>query len=137
MKGIERFLGKWTLESEKAAYELGQPPKSGTYEIINNDGVLTFKMAWVDSNDKSHAMEYAEICDGQFHDYHVKEIADEICLNLANESLLESTAKKGGNVVLSAKREVISNSSMKVTMSGLTPDGSTYNNVSWYTKPAG
>lgn len=23
MTGIERFLGKWTLESEKVAYELG------------------------------------------------------------------------------------------------------------------
>lgn len=134
MKYIERFSGKWTLVSGKAVYELGEPPQSGSYEIIENNGVLTFKMAWVDSKGNSHALEYAEICDGEFHDYPVKEIADEIRLNLTNPDLLESTARKNGKTILSAKRELISYHQMKVTMSGLKPDGTAYDNVSWYAK---
>lgn len=32
----DKFLGKWELISGKSEYELGQPPLSGTYEIIQD-----------------------------------------------------------------------------------------------------
>lgn len=113
---------------------MGEPPQSGTYEILQDGERLTFKMAWVDGQGGAHAMEYLEVCDGTFHDYPVKAIADEICLSLKSEVLLESVARKDGKVVLSAKRELLSDSDLKVTMSGRKPDGQSYNNVSWYAK---
>jgi len=134
MKGIDTFLGKWMLNPDRSNYELGEPPQSGTYEILEKDQILTFKMAWKDSAGDHHEMEYSEICDGKFHEYPVKEIADELCLRLKSESLLESIAKKGGKIVLSAKRELITDTEMKVTMSGRMPEGKSYDNVSWYSK---
>ncbi|HKJ28051.1 MAG TPA: hypothetical protein VJ965_10460 [Anaerolineales bacterium] len=134
MTGIENFLGKWMFIPERAAYEFGPPPKSGTYEILQDGQTLMFNIAWVDDKGEAQAVSYAEVCDGEFHDYPVKQAADEICLSLKHAALLESEARKGGRVVLSAKRELVSEDEMKVTMSGDRPDGSPYRNVSWYVR---
>jgi hypothetical protein len=65
-------------------------------------------MNWLGSQGEKQAMEYSEVCAGKFHDYLVKEIADEIRLILKNDTLLESEAKKDGNIILPARKELIS-----------------------------
>ncbi len=134
MASIDKFLGKWELVAGRSEYELGSPPSSGTYEIIMDGDKLIFRMEWSDSEGKDHEMEYSEVCDGEFHEYPNTEIADEICLSLKHDDLLESSAKKNGEIVLSAKRELISDSDLKVTMSGPLPNGTVYNNVAMYKK---
>jgi len=93
LDNIVNFLGKWHLVPENSQYEFGEPPKSGTYKILQKDNTLTFVMNWVNSQGEKQAVEYSEICDGKFYDYPVKEIADEIRLSLKNDALLESEAK--------------------------------------------
>ncbi len=134
MEDIQRFLGKWSLVSDRSAYDLGEPPQSGTYEILADGRLLTFKMNWVDSQGNERAMDYSEVCDGNFHNYPVKAIADEICLTLRNSDLLESIAKKNDKIVMTATRELVSDHEMKVTMSGQKPDGDSYSNVAWYVR---
>ena len=134
MNNVESFIGKWTLNPEKSQYDLGTPPKSGTYEIIEQDGLLTFKMSWVDASDEKRFMEYTERCDGQFHKYPVKEIADEMRLTLTSPTILESESRKNGKLVMGAKRELLSKDTLQVTMSGLLPDGSVFQNQATYTK---
>ena len=134
MVSIDKFLGKWELVADASEYKLGSPPSSGTYEIIADGDNLTFKIAWSDSEGNDHEMAYSEICDGEFHDYPFIEIADEICLSLKSDNLLESAAKKKGEIVLSAKRELISDSLLKVTMSGPLANSTVYSNVALYKK---
>ena len=134
MANIDKFLGKWELVAGQAKYELGPPPSAGTYEIIADGDRLIFKMAWTDGEGNDHEMAYSEVCDGEFHDYPSAEIADEICLSLKSDKLLESSAKKNGEIVLSAKRELVSDSDLKVTMSGSLPNGAVYSNVAMYKK---
>lgn len=134
MAKIDKFLGKWELIPGQAKYELGSPPSSGTYEIIADGDTLIFKMVWTDGEGKAHDMAYSEVCDGKFYDYPHTEIAYEICLGLKSDKLLESSAKKNGEIVLSAKRELISDSDLKVTMSGSLPNGAIYSNKAMYKK---
>ncbi len=130
----DKFLGKWEFVPDQSTYEMGSPPLSGTYEIVQDGEKLIFKMVWRDVDGESHELAYSEVCDGKFHAYPHSDIADEICLRLKRDDLLTSSAKKNGEIVLSAERELISDADLKVTMSGLLPDGSDYRNVAMYKK---
>ena len=134
MATVDRFLGRWELVPDQSEYDLGSPPASGMYEIIREGDKLTFKMEWMDAEGIEQKMAYSEICDGKFHAYPNTEIADEICLSLKSDHLLESLAKKNGKIVLSAKRELLTDFDLKVTMSGPLPNGDVYNNVALYRK---
>ena len=118
----------------RSQYEVGKPPLSGTYEILADGRRLTFKMAWVETEGESHTMDYSELCDGEFHDYPLTEIAGELRLSLQNGSLLESEARKNGKSVLLAARELISDTEMKVTMSRISPEGKLLDNVARYAR---
>ncbi|MEM7798824.1 MAG: hypothetical protein AAF633_06530 [Chloroflexota bacterium] len=117
---------------KRSDYEAGTPPQSGTYTITQNGDSLTFDMAWVDAKGESHSMSYSEICDGQLHSMADSPVADEISLTPVSKTQLDSIAKKGGHVVLSASRRLVSNNEMQVTQSGRLPDGNLFNNVSYY-----
>lgn len=134
MPKIEGFLGKWQMQPALSNYELSEPPKSGTYEIVQDGNKLAFIMDWVDAASEAQHMAYSEICDGQFHPYTDAPIADEICLTLKSDTQLESVAKLNGEVQLSAIRTIIDNHQLKVTMSAKTPDGKPFSNHSIYIK---
>lgn len=131
---VEKFLGKWTIDSERSEYQLGDPPKQGTYEIVQEENKLTFLMDWIDQADEHKQMSFSEICDGEFHPYEASEAIDEIKLELLDGPILESLAKKGEMIVMTAQRELLSDSLMKVTMGGPLPDGTAYKNVAFYEK---
>lgn len=89
-------------------------------------------MNWVDQAGQAHTMSYAEIADGRLHPYETPVIADEISLTLESDTCLQSIARKNGAVVLTAVRQLLTNDTMKVVMSGTLPDGRPYSNVSFY-----
>lgn len=134
MPKIDNFLGKWKMLPEMSVYAAGEPPKSGTYEIVQDGKKLTFIMDWVDAAGEAKHMAYSEICDGQFHPYTDAPIADEICLTLESDHILKSVAKLAGKVKLTAIRETTPQGQLKVTMSAKTPDGTPFGNHSTYQK---
>lgn len=134
MPKIEGFLGKWQMRAKMSSYAVGKPPKSGTYEILQDGYKLTFIMDWVDAAGETQHMTYSEICDGQFHPYADAPIADEICLTLRSDRILESVAKLAGEVKLTAIREITAEGQLKVVMSAKTPDGTAFSNHSIYQK---
>lgn len=134
MPKIDGFLGSWQMLPEKSNYEMGEPPKSGTYEIVQDGHKLTFIMNWVSAANEAQHMAYSEICDGQFHPYTDAPIADEICLTLQSDTILESIAKLSGKVKLSATRELTPNGYLEVKISAKTPDGKPFTNHSTYKK---
>lgn len=134
MPKIDGFLGKWQMQPELSAYEVGEPPQSGTYEIVQDGHKLTFIMDWVDAKDQAQHMAYSEICDGQFHPYTDAPIADEICLILKSDTVLESTARLASEVKLAATRTLVAGNKLKVTMSANLPDGTPFSNHSLYIK---
>lgn len=134
---IDKFLGLWRLDATYSEYQLGQPPLSGSYQIDAEDQKLTFTMKWLDAQHQSHEMAYSEVLDGEFHPYLDSPLADQICLKLTRPDLLESIAKKAGQIVLSARREHLvfeGREALKVKMSGPLPDGSSYTNTAYYFK---
>jgi hypothetical protein len=136
MPQLESFLGLWELDAGRSHYEWGEPPASGTYEIVADGDLLTFNMDWMDGAGEPHTLSYSERCDGQFHPYPVEAVADELCLRLT-ATALTSEARKGGQTVLSATRELVGDQQMKVSMSGQRPDGEPYANLSWYVRQTG
>lgn len=134
MPKIDGFLGKWVMLPELSEYSSAEPPKSGSYEIVQEGDKLTFIMDWVSAAGKVQNLAYSEICDGQFHPYTDAPIADEICLTLKSDTILESVAKLKGEVKLSAIRTLIGKTQLKVTMSAKTPDGVPFSHHSVYKK---
>lgn len=131
---LKKFLGKWTLIPEKCSYQLGQPPQSATYEIIQDGRQLSFLMDWVDHTGAHQQMSFSEICDGDFHPYEGIDTVDEIQLSLLEGPNLQSLAKKNGKIIMTASRQLISANLLKVTMGGPLPDGDAYTNISFYEK---
>lgn len=134
MPKVDGFLGKWQMMPELSVYSPSEPPKSGSYEITRDGEKLTFKMNWMSADGEEKSMTYSEICNGQFHPYTDSPIADEICLTLKSDSLLESVAKLAGEVKLTATRELTVDGFMKVTMSANLPDGTPFSHYSVYRK---
>ncbi len=132
MKDIKLFLGRWLFVAEKAAYEHGEPPQAAIYQMTQAEQTLTFTMLWKDAAGKDFQLAYSEVLDGEFHALEEGGVADEVRLQLTDDNVLVSEAKKGDTVVMLAEREVISETELRVTMAGKTPDGTDYKNVSWY-----
>jgi len=134
MEELSGFLGVWHLIPEKCNYELGEPPLQGSYEIQREGDKLIFIMNWTDHQNKNNHVEFTETCDGLFHELEDKTFADEICLLLRDDGVLASQAKKDGKLTLSATRELVSETELKVSMFGVTPAGGGFRNVSFYIK---
>lgn len=134
MPKIDGFLGKWIMQPELSDYSEGEPPKSGAYEIVQDGDKLTFIMDWVDAAGEAKHLAYSEICDGQYHPYTDAPIADEICLTLKSDTVLESIAKLNGEVKLSAIRTLSANGQLKVSMSAQTAAGKPFTHYSIYQK---
>ncbi|MCA9987278.1 MAG: GNAT family N-acetyltransferase [Anaerolineales bacterium] len=131
MPTVDRFLGLWEFQPDEARYDLGAPPRAGSYEIIAEGEKLTFVMKWVDQAGESHEMAYSEQCDGQIHPIQAP-TADQMSLTLKSDTVLESVAFKDGATVMTASRELLDEATLEVIMGGPLPDGSQYRNRSIY-----
>ncbi len=129
------FLGTWILDPEQCRYEHGLPPRSGLYRIEPRGNKLAFYMAWTDEQGSDHQMTYTGIPDGQTYPFEKPDIAETITLTQVDAHTLDSMARRGGEVVLHARRVLSSDGSlMTITQSVLGNDGQTYHNMSLYHK---
>ena len=135
MPTVDKFLGLWEFQPDEARYELGAPPRAGSYEIIAAGAKLTFLMKWVDQAGEAHEMAYSEQCDGQVHAIEAP-TADQMSLTLKSDTVLESVAFKDGVTVMTASRELLDGDTLEVIMGGPLPDGSHYRNRSIYKRAA-
>jgi hypothetical protein len=130
------FIGTWVLDPAQSKYELGTPPKSGTY-ILEPDGEgLKISMTWETAEGQNVEVSYFGIPDGKNYPYEDNPaVVDAMSMTRVDVNTLDSTAQKDGQVILYARRVLSEGGTvMTVTQSGLTPDGGQYSNVSAYNK---
>ena len=127
------FVGTWELQAEQSQYEVGQPPASGLYRIESEGAGYLVTMQWQTAVNESKEMSYTSIPDGQDYAYENPEIAEFVSMTRVDERRLDSATKKGGQRIAHARRELAEDGqTMRVTQSGLLPDGSWFHNVSVY-----
>lgn len=134
METTRKFLGTWILNPEASKYEAGTPPRKGSYTITKQAEKLLFRMIWTDTAGQEFDREYSERPDGKEHPYENKQMADAIRLTPISETILESEAIKDGRITMKARRELLDDSTMQVTLEGMLPDGQSYLNISRYRK---
>lgn len=129
---VQPFLGKWQLQADQSDYDLGEPPASGLYRIVETDDGLRFYIEWTDTEGKEHALFFDAIPDGERHP-HKGDGADETRLTLVAPNQLDSEAFVAGKRVAYAMRLLSDDGqTMRVTQSGWLPDGTQFDNLSIY-----
>lgn len=130
------FIGTWVLDPIQSKYQFGTPPTSGTYILEVENESLKITMAWETAEGQQVEMSYFGIPDGNIYPYKDNPaVADAMSMTRVDRQTLDSTALKGGQVILYARR-VLSRAGtvMTVTQSGPAPDGGQYSNISVYNK---
>ncbi|MEM6282920.1 MAG: hypothetical protein AAF787_12050, partial [Chloroflexota bacterium] len=118
------FVGKWVLDPTQSAYELGEPPQSGSYTITRDGDVFMFVIEWVGADGKEMAMSFTGIVDGVERPYENPDIADSTCFTRVDEHNLNSTATKNGVIINDATRQLSPDGqTMTVVQRLMTPDG--------------
>lgn len=130
---IDPFVGTWELQPEQSQYEAGQPPASGLYRIEPQGEGYLVTMQWQTAAGAAKEMHYTSIPDGKDYAYENPEIAEFVSMTRVDEKTLDSATKKGGQMIAHARRELSKDAqAMRVTQSGLLPDGSWFKNISVY-----
>ena len=129
----QHFLGKWILDTTSCEYEQGEPPKSGSYRIIEEGAELVFFMDWVDAEGESHSMSFRGVPDGRKAPFNGGELADALAIECPNEHELNSSAFRQGLELMTAKRYLTDNfQRMEIVQMVLLPDGTTPANRAFY-----
>jgi hypothetical protein len=127
------FIGTWELIPEKSSYELGQPPRSGTYRISESGEGYAIDMTWTTPQGAPAALSYRAIPDDKRYTQEDTSVADETSMTDVGPRQLDTRAFKGGNVILHASRILSADGdTMDVCQTGVAPDGSQYRNRSVY-----
>lgn len=133
---ITPFLGIWVLQPERSEYQLGQPPAQGRYTLVPEAEQVRVVMEWTDTAGKTFQQAYYSIPDGQDHPYADNPAVDSVSMTVVSPLRLDTDAKKGGQMISHAARELIDDGqTMKITMTTYTPSG-TFANVAYYTREA-
>jgi hypothetical protein len=135
MPNEDPFVGQWLLDPPQSRYELGEPPASGRYHIQpDGDGYLV-TMEWETPEGERHKASYRSVPDGIDYPYENPAVAETVSMTRVDERTLDSTSKKGGQIIAHARRVLsLDGRTMTVTQSGLTPDGTRFANLSVYKK---
>jgi hypothetical protein len=129
------FFGAWKLNREKSVYQLGEPPKIGDYLIEPEGEKLKVTMHWVTVDDKEFNQVYYSIPDGVEYPYTDGPGVDAVSMTLTAPNTLDSAAIKDGKVINFARRILSDDGkTLKITMSGITPQGTEYSNLAIYEK---
>ena len=130
---IDDFLGLWVLDVASCEYEQGEPPQSGTYEITQDGGTLTFRMSWIDADGESHDLSFSGKPDGVPVPFNGGPLADALSISMPADDRLDSTAFFEGQELMRASRILSADrSSLDILQSVKLPDGSTPSNRATY-----
>jgi len=127
------FCGIWELISEKCSYSIGEPPKSGTYEINFDRDKVHFHVSWEDKDYKKFQVKFAGIPDGIKYPYEDNPHVDTVKYEITSAGDFMSIAYKGNLIINEASRVLSEDGNfLYVTQKVLGPDGELHANSSVY-----
>ena len=130
------FIGTWILDPEQNAYELGDPPQSGEYVIAAQGEGYHITMAWTTTDGKALSTAYDGVPDGVLHPADAPGV-DTMSMTRVDDLTLDSSAFVGEQRIAYARRVLSADyQMMTVTQSGVTPDGTSFSNLSVYHRQA-
>lgn len=130
-----KFLGSWILIPESCEYNQGDPPLSGNYHIIDEEGTLTFYMDWQDAQGVRHEVKFSGIPDGRRVPFNGGELADELSVHAISGRELNSYAFFKGKELMVAQRQLDeTGGGMRVVQLVRLPNGESLVNTSVYRK---
>jgi hypothetical protein len=130
------FLASWQLFPEKCNYQWGTTPKSGNYKLETDakQHQLVVSTNWVAYDNSAFFSEYRLVPDGQWHPFDNQDMADSLQGEFRNASCLAIAFKKNETVVLTVLKEIMPNGYLKITQTGITPEGQPFTNTEIYHK---
>ena len=118
------FLGVWDLIPESCQYEQGDPPISGSYEIVQIGEKLEFNMRWTEENGQIQEASFQGKPDGEMIPFAGGELADALSITLVSSRELNSSAFYQGKELMTAQRQLDdSGEAMRITQVVRLPDG--------------
>ncbi|MEP3275468.1 MAG: hypothetical protein ABJN26_19855 [Stappiaceae bacterium] len=130
---IPPFLGTWIMDPDESEYDQGDPPKSGTYRIEDESGLLIFSMNWIDAEGVSHSESFSGIPNGKPVRLRESGLVDELVLYFEKPTKLVSEARRNGLTIMKATRELSDDgASMTVDQTVHVLDEQTFVNTSIY-----
>lgn len=127
------FLGTWILMPETCDYQQGDPPRSGRYEIDEDEGELVFTIAWEDQEGNAEKASFRSVPDGSRRPFAGGELADELSVTAISPRELNSAAFYKGEERMVAQRQLDdTKNAMRVTQVVRFPDGESLANIAIY-----
>jgi hypothetical protein len=131
----DAVTGTWVLNLAKSKYDPGPAPKSGTRTYTAAPNGYTFSSDGVNAGgDKVH-VEFTVAFDGKYHVVTGSSVFDSIMVKRVDASTVESTQKKGANVVTRTTRTISRDGkTLTSTSKGTNAEGRAVSNVEVYDK---
>src|SRR6266545_3748384 len=128
-------VGTWKLNTEKSKYSPGPAPKSATITYEETaDGVKRTGES-IDADGNKTSFEYTAKYDGKDYPVSGSDLFDAIALKRLNDRTVESTLKKSGKVVTTARRVVSKDGkTLTLTITGTNAKGQKMKNIAVYEK---
>jgi hypothetical protein len=126
-------IGTWKLNTAKSRYFPGPAPKSATIVYEETPGGIKRTGESIDADGNRTSFEYTAKYDGKDYPVSGSELFDAIALTRFNDHTVESTLKKSGKVVTTARRFVPKDGkTMTFTISGTNVKGRKMQNFAVY-----
>ena len=132
MKG-DLYLGKWRLIPELCLYQTGEVPKSGIYEISENEGVVVISITWQSANGSSHRIGFSGPSDGSIQLSDTAGIS-ELSISRISSTILDSSAFLAGDEIMYARRSASSDGRLLSTVQTGTKDETSFRNFQVYSR---
>ena len=134
-KPYQLFLGEWELDVNLCHYEQGEPPRSSTYLIREDDDELLFEMSWMDAAGETHQMTLRGVPDGELVPFNGGELVDALSITAVSTHELNSAAAMKGVVLMSVIRRLSPDGQQMAVMQEVKlPTGEVSTNKSVYSR---
>jgi hypothetical protein len=133
MSDYSDFLGHWILDPASCRYEQGEPPRSGSYRIDEDEGRLVFTIDWVDAEGEAQQISFSGRPDGEPEPFAGGDLADALAVTAVSPRELTSSAFYRGVERMTAQRQLdATGAAMRVVQLVRLPDGTKLLNTSIY-----
>jgi ABC-type transport system substrate-binding protein len=128
-------IGTWKLNTAKSKYSPGPAPKRATIAFEENAEGVKRTGESIDADGNKTSFEYTAKYDGKDYPVSGSELYDAIALKRLDDHTVESTLKKSGKVMTTARRVVSKDGkTMTLTITGINAKGEKIKNIAVYEK---
>jgi ABC-type transport system substrate-binding protein len=128
-------IGTWKLNTAKSKYSPGPAPKSATITYEETADGIKRTGESIDADGNKTSFEYTAKYDGKDYPVSGSDLFDAIALKRLNDRTVESTLKKSGKVVTTARRVVSKDGkTLTLTITGTNAKGQKMKNIAVYEK---